>query len=107
MAPPFHYIDVESPKISPNHDSDRARGDPLLDLILPLLPITLSIGFRLITPGQNLELCDLNHTPHHNRVFETASQVTMTVLLQMSCARGLRLIIVHRPVHARAISRSV
>ena len=76
MTSPFCYIEAESPKIRPNHHlgdtPDLAQGDPLLDLILPLLPITLRIGFRLIAPGQNLELCDLNHTPHHNWVFETA-----------------------------------
>ena len=43
-----------------------------MDLILPLLPITLRIGFRLITPDQVPAPRNLDHTPHHNWVFETA-----------------------------------
>ena len=91
MASPFHYIDAESKKISPTRHlgdaPDPTPGDQLLGLILPLLPVTLRIGFRLITPGQDLELCTLNHTLYHNWVFETAfSSDDDDVIADIVCA---------------------
>ena len=58
-----------------------------MDLILPLLPITLRIGFRLITPDQVPALRNLDHTPHHNWVFETAfSSDDDDVIADVVCA---------------------
>jgi hypothetical protein len=37
---------------------------------LDLLPIILEIGFRLVAPGSTQPTLNLDHTPHHNRMFE-------------------------------------
>ena len=55
--------------------SHRAHGRPQGLTIGPhanLLSTILEIGFRLVTPGSNQRAPRLNHTPHHNRMFETA-----------------------------------
>ena len=50
----------------------RVQEDPLDDLSLHLLPITLKIGFRLFAPGRGHQALSLTHTSHHDWVFEIA-----------------------------------
>ena len=56
--------------------SRRVHRDPLEDSTpldyAHLLSIALEIGFRLVVPGHVRRILPLNHTPHHDRVFETA-----------------------------------
>ena len=55
--------------------SHRACGrpqNPISDRYVNLLPTTLEIGFRRVTPGRDQPALRLDHTPHHNRMFETA-----------------------------------
>ena len=55
--------------------SDYARGcrrNPELDDYMDLLFRSLEIGFRLAAPDHDQPVLHLNHTPHHDRIFEAA-----------------------------------
>ena len=52
----------------------RAHGHPqyLVPDTYDLLPAVLEIGFRQVTPGHDQPTFRLNHTSHHDRMFQTA-----------------------------------
>ena len=67
-----------------SHIRDRLQGSTpgeYLDFLTPL-----EVAFRLVGPGCN-ELVPLNHTPHHDRIFETAfSSLDDEVVADAACA---------------------
>jgi len=65
----------------------RVQEDPLDDLSLHLLPITLKIGFRLFAPGRDHKALGLDHTSYRGWVFETAfSSHDDEVIADAACA---------------------
>jgi hypothetical protein len=54
-----------------SHHTHRRPQGPTLNPYT-LLPAALEIGFRLVTPGRVQPALPLNHTSHHDRMFETA-----------------------------------
>jgi hypothetical protein len=56
---------------TPNH-THRHPQDPIPFRYGTLLSTILEIGFRIVGPGHDSSALHLHHTPHHDRMFETA-----------------------------------
>ena len=68
--------------------SDRTRGHPLsLVDYADVLPVILEIGFHLAAPSRDQPAFCVDHTPHHDGVFETAfSSDDDEVVADAACA---------------------
>jgi hypothetical protein len=53
-------------------DTHRSPQHPIPFSYMTLLSTILEIGFRLVGPGHDWSVLHLRHTPHHDRMFETA-----------------------------------